>query len=199
MKRILGVLAITALLACLSFTLGCSVVSSGLMPQDKRITTSPWGSYEELEKIFNSITPGKTIDDLKKLKLNPKGKNVTTLDPLTIRKLFLGDSNSGLKIENLPLAVQEYLKDFENCRGFEYNYENITSEGKGNLFLRLIGVKKEYLVTGWRFKGYIFVRKNVIVCVIPSGTPNINQVQSNRDIVTPIGNLIISAPSKFLF
>ncbi len=199
-NRGLGVVIV--MLSFLSLTLfRCATITStsnSLMPKDRHIVTSAWESYGEIEAVFNSILPGKTIEDLKKIGLNPKGRNVTTLDPLTIRKLFLGDANSGLRMEDLPMAVQEYLRDFENCRGYEYNYESVVSEGKGSLLWRLLGVKKEYLVTGWRFKGYIFVRKDVVVCVIPSGTPNINQIQSNRDIITPIGSILIGTPSKFL-
>ncbi|MBI4837042.1 MAG: hypothetical protein HY813_01385 [Candidatus Portnoybacteria bacterium] len=164
------------------------------MPTEKQNAVTSWLSYQDAETAFNKIKAGKTtISDLAKIGFDSQSPNVTVLDPLTIRNLFVG-TNSGLRLEDLPMSIQAYLKDFENCRGFKFQGDMMQSRGRGNLVARIFGFNKEDLITGWQFEAWIFVSKDKVAYTLWKGTPHISKVQRQQNPLGPFGDILRNAP-----
>lgn len=196
MKKIALVAAIF-IFASLSF--GCATLSSTsnkLMPSEKRFATI-WTDYDSALRSFKKVEPSKTtLEDLKKMGWDPyTAPNTTFLNPLTVRKIFLGTgTDTLLKMEDLPKDIQDYLKEFNSCTGFKFEQANLYTEGRGNIIKRLLNFKKEDLTTGWRFQAFIFMKNDTVAYVFWEGTPNIKDPQLKKNPLGPLGELFGRAP-----
>lgn len=184
----------------LAFLLGgCASFSSSLMPSEKHLAISPWKDYEGAEAAFKKIEPGKTVtEDLKVLGFDPyRTPNVTILDPLSIRNLFLGN-NPSVKLEDLPKEIQDYLRDINECRGFKLKQESVHTKGKGSLLLRLFKFRKEDVTLGWNFEAWIFLKKDAVVYTLWQGNPMISQVRVQKNPLGPFAEIFGNIPKTII-
>lgn len=190
MRELFRPAILTLAITCLCFSWGC--VSRYLMPKEDRVAVSRWASYEAARVDFEKIIPNKTTQkDLYKIGIDPRVlPNVTILDPLTIRNLFLGN-NPAVRLESLPPHIQEYLQDLDNCAGFKYKQEDIKTKGEGNILLRLMSFWVEDITKGWQFEATVFLKKNnqVVVFALWQGNPNVDQIKKQIDPLGPLSKL----------
>ena len=114
------------------FLVGCSM-NSKLMPSSNELAGG-LGDYNSVENLYNNVIPGKTtVSDLTKMGLDPKTTfNVATLNYLDVENMFL--TNSSKKFEDLPLEIQDCVKNKGLCFGLGYGpYKNLNTKGQGNL------------------------------------------------------------------
>jgi len=197
-NRGIGV-AIVIMLACLSLILfGCATITStsgNLMPTERKIAVSNWKSYQSAIEDFNRIEPNKTtLADLKKIGFDPNiTPNTVFLDPISIRNIFLG--NNSIRIDDLPKDLQEYLRDFNECRGFKFKQEAIFTKGEGSILSRLLKFKKEDIISGWMFEAWIFMKKDKVVYTLWLGNPNIREIRTQKNPLGPFSEILGNVPA----
>lgn len=174
-------------LAVISFSLaiflsGCAT----MMPRSRDIAVGNWKSYAQILNAHENIKPYKTtLEELKILGFNPAGPNVKHLNAEIIRSMFL--HNASIKIEDLPLGMQDCLKDPDNCYGYIFIYKDIFQKGKGNLLLRILKFVKKDAITGENVNFGVFLKGSLVVYrPKPEGNPNISEVKIH---VAPLGPL----------
>jgi hypothetical protein len=168
--------------------------SKALMPSGESGTVMQWKNYNEVETAFNRIVPGKTtLKDLEGLGFGPGSANVTLLDALTVKDMFLG--SSGSRIEQYPKLIQDFLNDFQNCKGLQFRYDVSKTMGTGSWLLRTFDFKSKDHITGWNVDVRIFMGKNdIVVCTFWKASPNLSRNQEQKNPLGPIGPILKSAP-----
>ena len=161
--------------------IGCSPFSS-----NESVSVSPWESYEQMRGVFDKVNPYQTTrEDLKSLNIDPvQIPNVAYLNGVAVRNMFL--NNTTTRLEDLPKGIQECLKDFEDCYGFQYKYQNIRTKGEGNIFLRWLKFKKETRTQGPDVIFQVFFRENLVVYKQWGGTPTTNQYILEKNPFGPL-------------
>ena len=183
------VLVLTALAGC-----------SSLLPQSKE-TSGPagggWGSYQDAEKTFNDIVPGRTTDkELAALKLDPRANpNVAVLPRHELLQRFI--VNQSVAMADLDEGVRECLEARERCRALEVNQSATQKKRTGNAALDLAKVYRETHTSGWRFCGLILVKDGVVIYKLTSGQPGIHEIAENEDALGPLQ--MLSAKLKLDF
>jgi len=62
--------------------------------------------------------------------------------------------------------------------------EDVREKRHGNLLLDVFGFKRLTHQSGWRFKGLILIKDNVVVYTLASGEPDISHEDAN---IKPLG------------
>ena len=175
-------LAFSAAFAALA---GCS----SLLPQSKE-TSGPagggWQSYQDAEKTFAGITPGKTTDkELAELKLDPRANpNVTVLPRHEILQRFI--VNQSITLADLDEGVRDCLEARERCKALEVNQSASQTKRTGNAALDMAKVYRETHTSGWRFCGLLLVKDGVVVYKLTSGQPGIHEIAETQDVLGPL-------------
>jgi len=167
------------------FLSGCSA----LLPSSREVTaanSSGWQSYQDAEKTFAGITPGKTTAaDLKALSLDPAtNPSVAVLQTWQVRQRFI--PNPLVTLDDLDQGVRECVEAREACRAYEVNYVATQSKRTGNAALDLLRMHRQTQTAGWRFNGLILVKDNVVVYTLTAGQPKIHQVEDKQDYLGPV-------------
>lgn len=181
------------------FVGGCASTGkpNALLSRSSEPITSPWNSYEEAEKIYNSITCGNdsavsnstTVEDLKKMGIHKHAPNIQILDWLSVEKKFLHSPT--IKKEDLPMGVQAFLDSTGEKIALEINAGNTKSHGEGNFLLDVTNFKKNRRVTGWWFRGFILIVNGKVVYKTepPEGIAKIDRPQEKINPLGPLQNL----------
>ena len=180
----------------LSALTGCS----SLLPQSKE-TSGPagggWQSYQDAEKTFADITPGKTTEkELAALQLDPRSNpNVTVLPRHEILQRFI--VNQSITMADLDDGVRQCLEAREQCRALEINQTASQKKRTGNAALDMAKLYRETHTSGWRFCGLILVKDGVVVYKLTSGQPGIHEIAEDQDVLGPLQ--MLSAKLKLDF
>lgn len=164
---------------------GCS----SLLPQSKE-TSGPagggWQSYNDAEKAFADITPGKTTEkELTELKLDPRSNpNVALLPRHEILQRFI--VNQSVTMADLDQGVRECLEAREHCKALEVNQSASQKKRTGNAALDMTKLYRETHTSGWRFCGLLLVKDGVVVYKLTSGQPGILEIAEERDTLGPL-------------
>lgn len=164
---------------------GCS----SLLPQSKE-TSGPagggWQSYQDAEKTFADITPGRTTEaELTALKLDPRSnQNVTLLPRHEILQRFI--INQSVTMADLDEGVRECLEAREHCKALEVNQSASQKKRTGNAALDMAKLYRETHTSGWRFCGLLLVKDGVVVYKLTSGQPGIHEVAEATDVLGPL-------------
>ncbi len=175
---------------------GCS----SLLPQSKE-TSGPagggWQSYQDAEKTFAGIVPGKTTEkELAALQLDPKtNPNVAVLPRHELLQRFI--VNQSISMADLDDGVRECLEAHEHCRALEVNQTATQKKRTGNAALDLAKVYRETHTSGWRFCGLLLVKDGVVVYKLTSGQPGIHEIAEDEDALGPLQ--MLSAKLKLDF
>lgn len=169
---------ITFLLIFLSLLMifgGCS--TQALMPSGKQTVsgkglTEQWDNYEKAAAFYESVMPYQTtLTQLRNQHADfENSQNIDKLGPTAVRNLFL--ENQTLKVNELPVGVQDCLNHYEDCRGYRIRKDVQHSEGAGSLFLRMLSFKREDIITGWMIELLFLANKDMFVYKeVLTGTP----------------------------
>jgi hypothetical protein len=169
-------------LAGLFLLTGCK----SLFSHGESATGSRWKSYDKVEATFKTIIPyHTTVEDLQTMGFDPKiSPNVKLLTYVDIIQTFM--PSPAIRMQDLPDAVSECIKAKENSRAYLVELEDIHDQRHGNLFLDIFGFSRKTHVTGWRFKGLILIKGDLVLYKLVSGEPRVSR-DVNR--VKPLGPL----------
>lgn len=167
-------------LALLTLTTGCQ----SLFMSNRSATQSPWTNLDQVTIEFNKIVPNRTtVADLKLMKFDPSvTPNICILPYVDIVPIFMPNPN--IHKEDLPVGVEVYLESKTNNCAYSVQLQDVRAKRHGNILLDVFGFKRLTHNSGWRFKGLILIKNNVVVYTLSSGTPNIS---SEESIVKPLG------------
>jgi hypothetical protein len=185
-----------SLVLCLTALAGCSA----MLPQSKE-TTGPagggWKSYQDAQKTFDRIQPGKTTDaELAAMQLDPKtNPNVTLLPRHEVLQRFI--INQSVQMADLDDGVRQCLEAREKCRALEVNQTETQKKRTGNAALDMAKVRRETHTSGWRFCGLLLVKDGVVVYKLTSGQPGIHEIAEDEDVLGPLQ--MLSAKLKLDF
>jgi hypothetical protein len=180
----------TGALFLLLTTVGCS----SLLPRSEETTHSAWQTYQEAQKAFDSIEPGKTtVSELKAMSLDPSNNaNISILNYADVLRRFL--VSQAVTFNDLDTGVLECVSAKIQCRGFEIEQKAVKRHRNGNFWLDILGFKKETHIAGWRFTGLVLLKGDVVVYKLTGGQPAIIEQQNTN---TPLGP-VQSLASRFL-
>jgi hypothetical protein len=173
--------------------LACCSCSS-LLPRSEDKTASNWTTYQEAQKAFDQIEPGKTtVLQLKGLSLDPSSNaNIAILNYADVLRRFM--VSQAISFNDLDAGVLECVTAKTQCRGFEVDQRLVKTHRKGNFWLDILGFHRETRVAGWRFNGLVLLKGDVVVYKLTGGQPAIDQLTDSN---TPLGP-VQSLAGKFL-
>jgi hypothetical protein len=157
-----------------------------LFSHGESTTVSRWKNYDKVESAFKTIVPyHTTVEDLRTMGFDPKvTPNVKTLNYVDIIQTFL--PSPAIQMKDLPDAVQECIQARENSRAYLVELQDIKDQRHGYLLLDIFGFNRKTHESGWRFKGLILIKNDLVVYKLSSGEPQISR-ESKR--VKPLGPL----------
>jgi hypothetical protein len=171
----LGIIS-AALLVVLS---GCS----GLLPSARSTTESPWKSYGEAKKAFDSIEPARTsVAELTTLGFDVnKSPNLKVLNYLDI----------AARVQTIPLAeldpgLQVCLRARSDCQAYLFEPRVTKSRRIGNFWLDLFNFQRKIHETGWQFTALLVLVDNRVSYKLWSGTPKIDELRDQRNPLGPL-------------
>ncbi|HEV2327685.1 MAG TPA: hypothetical protein VGY56_02725 [Verrucomicrobiae bacterium] len=180
---------LVALPALLMLTTGCQ----SLFVSNHTATQSPWTNWDQVNIAFNRIVPNHTtVTDLKRMKFDPSvTPNICIMPYVDIVPIFMPNPN--ITIADLPIGVQVYVESKTNNCAYQVQLEDVREKRHGNLLLDVFGFKRLTHHSGWRFRGLILIKNNVVVYTLSSGEPNISAEDSNLKPLGPFQDLQDSA------
>jgi hypothetical protein len=178
-------------LVCL-LTLGALAGCSSLLPKSKETSgnaSTAWQSYQEAERAFDAIVPGKTTTaELAELHLNPKSNpNITLLHNYEVRERFI--PNTTVTLADLDAGVRQCVEARESCVGWEINQTAMQKKRNGNAALDMLRMKRETHSSGWRFTALLLVKDGVVLYKLSGGQPIIHEIASTEDMLAPVQSL----------
>ena len=183
---------------------GCASLQPSRYDRPAEITALPWKSYEEVENAAKKLTVGETaLEEQKELGFNP-ARIPNTRKITDVRRELLPNATS--TIDELPREAQICYRKSTKCEGYRFFIRVTQQKGTGNLFLRLINVKKETTTTGWEAEVVIYLlpreelralppedpRRNEMVFAFGQfgGTPNIQTVSTEKKPLGWFGSIL---------
>lgn len=163
------------------FLAGCG----SLLPRSNAIMDSPWESYQEAQQTFDAIIPYQTtIEDLKKLKLDPESNpNITILNYSDVIRRFV--PSASINVHDLDAGVSECILAKSACKGYEIDQKSMKRKRYGNFWADFLNFKRKTDVVGWRFNGIILIRDNVVIYKLTGGQPAIHELEENMQPLGP--------------
>lgn len=161
---------------------GCST----LLPHGDSNVDGPWKSYAEAQQAFDRIVPYRTtLDDLKALKLDPFSyPNITILNYSDVLQRFI--PSPSINADNLDAGVRECINAKTTCQGLEIDQRSIKRKRIGSFLADFLNFKREVDVTGWRFKGVLLLKDNVVVYKLSGGQPHIHEQEESKNPLGPL-------------
>jgi len=168
------------LLSLLTMTTGCA----NLFMSNRSVTQAPWTNWDQVNIAFNSITPNHTtIKELRHMGFDPAvTPNITIMPYIDIVPIFMPNPN--IHMCDLPIGVQIYIQSATNNCAYRVILQDVMQKRHGNLLLDIFGFKRLTHQSGWRFRGLILIKNNVVVYTLSSGEPNIS---SDESVIKPLG------------
>lgn len=169
-----------ALSALLMLTTGCQ----SLFMSNRTATESRWTNWDQVNLAFNRIVPNQTtVDDLRRMGFDPTvTPNIIIMPYVDIVPIFMPNPN--IHIADLPVGVQVYVESKTNNCAYHVQLQDVREKRHGNILLDMFGFKRLTHQSGWRFKGLILIKDDVVVYTLSSGEPDIS---SEESIVKPLG------------
>jgi len=163
-----------------------------MLPKSKETSGAPgvgWQSYDEAQRAFDQIQPGKTtLAELDALQLDPRvNPNVTLLPRHEVMQRFI--VNQSVTMSDLDEGVRECLEAREHCKALEVNQTATQKKRTGNAALDMTKVYRETHTQGWRFCGLLLVKDGVVVYKLTSGQPGIHEIAEDQDMLAPLQTL----------
>lgn len=156
-----------------------------LLPHSNDVMDSPWQSYKEAQQTFDAIIPYQTtIEDLKKLKLDPESNpNITILNYSDVIRRFI--PSASISIHDLDAGVSECILAKSACKGYEIDQKLMTRKRYGNFWADFLNFKRKTDIVGWRFNGIILIKDNVVIYKLTGGQPAIHELEEDMQPLGP--------------
>ena len=172
--------------------LGMVTGCSSLLPKSKETSGAPgsgWQNYQDAQKAFDKIVPGKTtVAELAAMQLDPRANpNITTLPRHEVLQRFI--VNQSVTMSDLDEGVRECLEAREKCRALEVNQTATQKKRTGNAALDMAKIYRETHSSGWRFCGLLLIKDGVVVYKLTSGQPAIHEIAQDQDVLGPLQTL----------
>lgn len=182
--------------AMLAFALLFLGACSSMLPKAEVVTISPWHSFQEIQHVFDGISPHRTtVADLRNLGLDPgENPNITILNYSDILRRFI--PGPSIDARDLDEGVQECIQAKAACIGYEIRQEVIKKVRYGNFWADFLNFKRKVDILGWRFNGVILIKDKVVVYKLSGGEPSIHQYEENRNPLGPLQGLGESGAGK---
>jgi hypothetical protein len=166
--------------ACLGLA-GCSA----LLPRGTVEVKGVWHSFDEARASFDKIVPYQTrVKDLEAIGIVPrKTPNITVLSYSDVLQRFV--PSPVINPEELDDPVRDCISAKLACSGYEIDQKFVKRERVGNFWADFFGFKRETDVLGWRFKGLVLIKDDVIIYKLVSGEPLISEKELNRNPLGP--------------
>lgn len=156
-----------------------------LLPRGESVAESPWQNYQEAQQAFDSIVPYRTtVEDLKKLKLDPlQYPNITLLNYSDVLRRFIPSPSTNA--QDLDPGVQDCIRAKSACQGYEVDQKTLKRRRYGNFLADFLNFKRKVDVAGWRFNGVILIRDGIVVYKLTGGQPAIHELEESRNPLGP--------------
>ena len=164
----------------LLLTTGCQ----SLFSSHQSATVSLWTNWDQINLAFNEIKPNKTTrKELSRMGFDPNiTPNIKIMPYVDIVPIFMPNPN--IRIDDLPVGVRVYVTAKQDRMAYLVELENVNDKRHGNLLLDVLGFKRLTHQSGWRFKGLILLKDNVVVYTLASGEPDISHEDA---AIKPLG------------
>ena len=167
----------------------CCILSgcAALLPKEKRVTNTPWASFDAAKAAYEKVTPNTTT--VKELK--SYGFNLYSTPNIRIMNhLDIAATTIPLKMEDLSEGITLCLESRDKCTAYEFEPQIVSGKRYGNFWLDFFNFKRKTRENGWRFKALFVVVDDVVVEKYWSGNPLIDR---DHEKVNPLGPLQDSA------
>lgn len=143
-----------------------------------------WTNWDQANIAFNQITPNRTTHkELTMMGFDPNiTPNIKIMPYVDIVPLFMPNPN--IRMDDLPVGVRVYVSAKQNSLAYLVELEDVHDKRHGNLLLDVFGFKRRSHQSGWRFKGLILLKDDVVVYTLCSGEPDISREETN---IKPLG------------
>lgn len=177
---------ISCVLLALSVT-GCST----LLPKAESETETPWRTFDDAKRTYDSIEPGRTtLSELKQMGFDPyRNRNVTVLHSSDVVGKY---APNAVRDEYMEPGILECLRAQTQCSGYAIEHRQIHRYRTGNFFLDILNFRRYTVLTGWRFAAVIVLVRDSVVYKAWSGTPAISESELSTN---PLGPLQERGPS----
>jgi hypothetical protein len=123
------------------------------------------------------------VEDLRLLNFDPRlSANVKAITYVDVMQRFL--PTPAIRLEDLPDGVRECIEAKDDSRGYLVELHETRDKRHGNLFLDILGFKRQTHTSGWEFQGLILIKDNLVVYKLSSGQPHVSRDENK---VKPLG------------
>lgn len=166
--------------ACLGLA-GCAA----LLPRGTVEVKGVWHSFDDARASFDKIVPYQTrVKDLEAIGIVPRvTPNITVLNYSDVLQRFV--PSPVIDPNELDDPVRDCITAKTACSGYEIDQQFVKRERVGNFWADFFGFKRETDVLGWRFKGMVLIKGDVIIYKLVSGEPIISEKELNRNPLGP--------------
>lgn len=166
---------------------GCS----SLLPKAESETETPWKTFEDAKRTYDSIEPGRTtLDELKQMGFDPyRNRNVTVLHSSDVVGKY---APNAVRDEYMEPGILECLRAQTQCSAYAIEHRQIHRNRTGNVLLDILNFRRHTEITGWRFAAVIVLVGDRVVYKSWSGVPAISESEQSTN---PLGPLQDRGPS----
>ncbi|TAK97757.1 MAG: YceK/YidQ family lipoprotein [Verrucomicrobia bacterium] len=152
-------------------------------------TETKWKSYAQVELAFSLIEPGRTTaGQLKQMGFDPTSlPNIKVLTYVDVMVLFM--PNPSITPAQLPPAVRECIDAKEHGHAYAVELSDIRTKRHGNVFLDMFGFKRNTHESGWRFRGLILLKDDLVLYKLSSGEPSVSKEEQRKKPLGPLQEL----------
>jgi hypothetical protein len=169
--------------------LALSACASDVLPSTDRQSTGPFPTYEIAETAYKIIEPGRTdTAKLREFGIDPATTpNLRVVNYVEVMKLFMPTDTVTLR--DLDPAVQGCIGARTACTGYVLTPGATASQRTGHVSLDVLGFQRETEETGWAASMLLLIVDQVVVYKLWSGTPRIEQKETETNPLGPAQDL----------
>ena len=170
-------------------TTGCKTGCQGLFSSHQSVTTSLWTNWDQINLAFEQIQLNQTtLKQLHQMGFDPKATpNIKIMPYVDIVPIFMPNPN--IHMNDLPIGVRVYVEAKKNSLAYYVEMEDVHEKRHGNILLDIFGFKRRTHQSGWRFKGIILLKDNVVVYTLSSGEPDISREDTSTKPLGPFQDM----------
>jgi len=177
--------ALLFLAPLLAVSAGCS----SLLPKSKETSGTPstaWQTYQDAEKTFATIAPGKTtVAELATMKLDPRtNPNIRIMPRYEVMQHFV--VNRTVTMDDLDAGVRDCLAADTHCVGWQIDQTATQKKRNGNAAADFLRLRRETHSSGWRFTGLLLIKDGVVLYKLSGGQPMIHEIAESEDALGPL-------------
>ncbi|MBI1308785.1 MAG: hypothetical protein GC129_02855 [Proteobacteria bacterium] len=191
MKTTLTMTKFTALATAAGLLAACA----SMLPTTTSKSQTPWASYDDARKAYDSVAENKTTDDeLRSLGFDVEAvPNIRVINYVDVAAMF----GSAFTRETMPEGVRKCLDAKDHCFAYVVRAQNVTAKRNGNVAADLFGFRKQTHTTGWEMQTTLVLVNKVVVYKLWNGTPEIDTFEKQVTPLGPMQNMGFIFPKPF--